>query len=726
VTQAFTPRPVGWNTWDVQFHTATVHLPTGLRLRLGLRAPDGSVTDGFTWRRGLVRLGHHTADGTYAQAVVSAAETVLDLQFAGGENDVTLAASIDGPAELAVIVDRVDGIGSAAGVTLTPSRYGAELVVDGRSWRLELSARAITVDECEGGGFLLAVPTIGTAPCHARLAPADDTAATPIPDQLEAVRNAALSHRLRSSGWLDDAADAYVRSVTWNSVYAPDLGRVLTPTSRDFVCAERDGFYGRWAIHTWDTFFTGLVASWIDPTYARGIFDQIIDQADENGMLPNRVSDDKGRTDDRSQPPVGALTVLKAYLGSGLGEATRDRSLLTSSYPALRQWHDWWMAARRGPFGLLAWGSDLIPGDPDSATVDRARRESGLDDSPMYDDVSYDPQTRTMDLADVGLNALHIADADALAAIADRIGDTSAAVELRREAETERNRLGDLLWDPERGEYRNRWKSGSFSEHVSPTMLYPLLAGAPTIEQARSLVAGLLMPDVLGGNPPLPSAARNDPSFSTRYWRGRIWAPMVYLAVSGLRHYGFASEARAIVDALLSLFLDEWHRHSHVRENYPVTPGEDVRELSARSDGLMSWGSLLAYLAFQELADPRPAGWRFAHPGTPAELAGLPLGEGSLSIRAADRLIVELDGAPLIDAPPNVVIEEYTRDDRMVSGVAISHGSAASVGVTRPGSTGELVQIDVPEPGVPVPFRLEGAVPSADAPAPKESTTREQ
>ncbi|MFD0476594.1 hypothetical protein ACFQ0B_56445 [Nonomuraea thailandensis] len=125
-----------------------------------------------------------------------------------------------------------------------------------------------------------------------------------------------------------------------------------------------------------------MVASTVDREHAREIFGQILPFADAAGMIPNRVSDDKGVTADRSQPPVGALTVRKAYLASGLSDGTRDRELLSGTFAALLAWHNWWPRARRGPHGLLAWGSDPVEGDPGSSTLDRTKRESGLDDSP--------------------------------------------------------------------------------------------------------------------------------------------------------------------------------------------------------------------------------------------------------------------------------------------------------------------------------------------------------
>lgn len=704
MTEHHHPSPVGWNTWDVQHHTGVAHLPTGLRVRFGLIGPDGTVADGFTWRHGLERLGDHAVDGSYAEVTVTALDTSLNLQFVGGPSDeLAVEVVATGAADVLMIVDRMPG--TAAELKITPHATGVELLVDGSPWTLSLSAPPVVLEQ-SANALRVRIPASGSATA-VYVAPAGSpTPATG--ERVRAARQRAASDRLRTSGWLDTAGDAYVRSVTWNTIYAPDIDSVLTPTSRDFVCAEREGFYGRWAVHAWDTFFTGLIAGWVDTSYAQGIFRQILDQADARGMLPNRVSDERGRTDDRSQSPVGGVTVLKAYLGSGLGTATRDQSLLTDNYDDLRRWHKWWLSARRGPFGLLAWGSDPVEGDPDSDNleilIDRTKRE-GLDDSPMYDEVTWDPSTHTQNLADVGLNGLHVADARAVAAIAELLGHDSVARDLRGQATAAAEEVNRLLWAPENGEYRNRWAEGAFSEHVAPTMLYPLLGGVPSREYARSLVDHLLRPDVLGGDPPLPSVARNDPGFNTRYWRGRVWAPMVYLAVEGLRQYSFDDEARTIVRSLLRLFLHEWNAYSHVRENYPIEPGEDVRPLAKRSDGLMSWGSLLAYLAFTELADPRPDGWRFAHPGEPAELADVPLGDGRLTVTAGDDLVVRVDGQLVLRADAHVVVTEYRREPDEVSGVATAQGSAGHVSIAGPRG-GRTRELDLPIPGQPVPFEI--------------------
>ncbi|MFD4509145.1 trehalase family glycosidase [Streptomyces sp. NPDC058457] len=695
-----TPAPAGWNTWDVRTHTGMSRLPSGPRVRFGVLGPGGPVLDGFTWRDGLERLGPHTVDGSYAEVTVRAAGHRLRLEFAGGPGDI-LYVRAESTGRVALSVDALTGIveptgrPGASGRPGAPGRPGAgdlllgTVLAGGIRWTVTASSAA---DRVEGPADALVLAFRGPGTVELRIAPADapGTAARTA-GVLASHRAAADLTRLRSGGWLGAAADALTTAVTWNTVFAPDIGRVLTPTSRDFVCAERKGFYGTWALHAWDTFFTGLVASAVDRDYARGIFEQILPYADESGMIPNRISDDRGRTDDRSQPPVGALTVYQAHLAGGLSPETRDTILLHSTFPALLAWHDWWPRARRGPHGLLAWGSDPVAGDPASATLDRAKRESGLDDSPMYDETRYDPATHTMDLADVGLNALHIADAEALADIAGILGEQATADRLRAEAATARAAADRLLWDAERGGYRNLTAAGTHDPHVSPTMLYALLGGLPDADRGAAMAADLLRPEVLGGVRPLPSVARDDPGFAATYWRGRIWAPMAYLAVRGLRRYGLTELSRPVVGDLLRLFLDEWRAYGHVRENYPAVDGENLTGFEKRSDGLMAWGGLLACLAFGELADARPDGWRFAHPGEPAELRNLPLGEGRLDVRAADRLTVRLEGRVLLDMAPGVVVRGYRRTGDRVTGTAEGTGDL----LVTPPDGGSPVEVDV-------------------------------
>ncbi|MCP2321654.1 hypothetical protein HDA40_000161 [Hamadaea flava] len=662
------PVPQDWNTWDTQYHTAAAHLPSGLRVRAAIVSPDGTVTDGFTWREGLERLGHHTVDGEYAEVTVRAGEALLRLVFTNPAANV-----------LAGLAELLPGTPDGTRVRLIVDKLPEAKPVDLARWQPTLP------EGSELGDGVVTLPGAGGTFTWAPVGVA-------VPEvDFDAARTAAESRAIGSSGWLGRSAEGYQRALTWNTVIRTDLARVITPTSRDFVHAGRRGFYGTWALHGWDTFFCGLTATWIDHDYARGIYDQMLEQATDRGMVPNRVSDERGRTDDRSQPPVGAYTVFKSYLSTGLSDETRDATLLSDAYDRLLGWHDWWTQDRVGPLGLLTWGSDPT-NDPKSATVDSTRRESGMDDSPMFDEIQYDPKTHTMDLTDVALNALHAADGEALAAIASRLGRTEDATRLLDELAVTRTALEERFWDEDAGHYRNLRADGSFDIHLAPSMLYPLLAGASTPERARRSVETLLTPELLGGSPPLPSVSRSDPGYNRHYMRGRVWGPVAFLTVEGLRRYGLYEQVARITDELLGMFRVEWEEHSHVHENYFSSPDEDIHPFEARSDFLLSWGNLLAYLAMQQMADARPGGWRFAHPGRAATLTNLNLREGRLSLYADDRLRVALDSLVLVDASPATVVSDYSRSSGLVSAVVSSDGPLR-LGV--PSSAGDTVRVQV-------------------------------
>ena len=128
--------------------------------------------------------------------------------------------------------------------------------------------------------------------------------------------------------------------------------------------------------------------------------------------MPNNSQASGRKSLDRSQPPVGSISVL------GLYERYGERWLLEETFPALLKWNRWWHSARRHG-ALLCWGSNPftpVVGDPRESnqqnTLLGAALESGLDNSPMYDadEVTFDPATHLMCLHDVGLNALYIAD----------------------------------------------------------------------------------------------------------------------------------------------------------------------------------------------------------------------------------------------------------------------------------------------------------------------------
>jgi putative isomerase len=361
-----------------------------------------------------------------------------------------------------------------------------------------------------------------------------------------------------------------------------------------------DNNFGDYVLFPWDTFFCSLLAARRDKDLAYDNVRAVLAEATDRGMLPN-VAGGAGKTLDRSQPPVGAYCVWKLYKQFG------DLDFLAEVYPQLRAWHAFWMVYRDGNGdGLLEWGSDPIPAPVDwwkPHTQQAAKWESGLDNSPMYEDIAFNDAANTLELADVGLSCLYAADAEALADMAEALGKAAEAEAYRAEFHQIAKRINEDLWDEENGIYCNRHWDGRLSERWSPTSFYPLYAGVATPERAERCVREHLMnPDEFWGKWAIPSISRKDPNFPVqKYWQGRVWPPMNFLCYEGLRRYGFHAEADELAEKSAALFLNEWRDEGHIHENYNAITGDgdDVNpdDPEGSSDPIYTWGGLLAYIA---------------------------------------------------------------------------------------------------------------------------------
>jgi hypothetical protein len=412
---------------------------------------------------------------------------------------------------------------------------------------------------------------------------------------LERNRAAHLAH-VATYGDLAEVYTAMQTCLAWDTVYEPEKERVISPVSRRWNIG-----WGGYVLFDWDTYFAALMAALDNPDLAYANAIEITREHTERGFVPNfgSVYDIKSR--DRSQPPVGAMVVREIYRKHG-GEW-----FLREVFDDLLTWNRWWPEDRLDKSGLLCWGSDPYEPIADAHFEvnnvydwQAAAFESGLDNSPMYDDVPFDTETHLMELVDVGLNGMYVMDCEALADIADVLGKTEEAAELRARAATFRDAL-QTLWDEKTGIFLNRrTDTGEVSPSLSPTNFYALLGQAATQAQAERMMAEHFYNRAeFWGEWILPSIARNDPAYPDQsYWRGRIWAPMNLLVYLGLRNYDLPQARADLAEKSQHLLLKEWREYGHVHENYNADTGEgcDVRN----SDGFYHWGGLLGLIAFME------------------------------------------------------------------------------------------------------------------------------
>ncbi len=598
----------GWNTWDTHSVTTQVLLPAAVAIHLGIEHNTTESGNAFL-REALigrlepgaeqVRPGPHAWDGSYTDLQVSWKSDTWRVQTAhDGADLVMLVTPLAGPAHglaptayfsVDMLWNRPGLVGWHNDVIEAQTPSGTT-----RVFCTCMKATAETLPRPDVGGPYYAADL--TAPV------AISTGHRRSLDEVNAIlarEHTAYEASLAPNPKTKPIEDAIETTLGWDTIYEPEQGRVVSPVSRIWSVE-----WGGYVIFDWDTFFAATMASVGDRDLAYADVIETLRTSTSEGFVPNYARAGNWKSFDRSEPPVGSITVL------GLYQKYHDRWLLEDTFPALLRWNEWW-PKHRAIDGYLAWGSDgeNPPGNLDDfsrGTRSGAILESGLDNSPMYDHAIYNPDKHVLEFADVGLMSMYIADCNALATIADLLHRSADAAALRERGAQYRAML-QTLWVPAAGIFLNKdLHTGEFSHRLSPTNFYPLLAHAATAEQAQQMVdRHMLNPAEFWGEWVLPSIARDDPAFRDQnYWRGRIWGPMNYLVYLGLCNYDLPKAQAALASKSYALFLREWKEHRHVHENYNAILGEgdDVKN----SDRFYHWGALLGYVEYlQEARSPR-------------------------------------------------------------------------------------------------------------------------
>jgi len=482
---------------------------------------------------------------------------------------------------------------------------------------------------------------------------------------LEERATAYAARRPAVKGLFEGAPEAIGNSMFWNTLYAASNGLIFPSISRHWASD-----WGGWVVGEWDCFFGSLLTSLEDKAQTVAAIKAILLAQTDTGLVPN-IAAASGITPDRSQPPVGSYVTWKVY------QRIQDRALLEWAYPRLKKWHEWWLRDRGDgqPWrdgnrdGLLEWGSDrgAINSTGGRGFLQAAKWESGMDDSPMYDEATYDPKTYTMNLQDVGLNSLYALDAECLGKIAVILGQEDDAQRLAAEYEHMKQLVRAELWNEQDGIYENRFWDGQFSKHLSPTNFYPMFAGIATPDQAKRMVEEhLLNPKEFWGTYVAPTIARNDPAFPDQdYWRGNIWGPTNYMLYEGITRYGFDKVALEYAQKSYDLFMGDWKTNQHDNEHYRAWGGD------GGGDPHYTWGALLCLVALEQYIDKNPwEGLRFGalHPTANGEFRGVTWDGHAYDVAIGpERTVLSRDGTIRFQANAAVVVRQFQVEPRRLA-----------------------------------------------------------
>ena len=581
----------GWNTWNTRSVLSHVFLPECFTVNLELNdSKSGDILkEALIGRRGKdvenVTPGPHSYNGSYTELTVDWKNIEVNVKTAAeGKNLAIIVTPIKGKESGKLIINPK---------ILWDEKGKVEVAGDGfvfRSNKKELKLYISTKEKISFNDSTITCPLNGKIIVSTYVNKNESEIETLV--NLEGKK---LEKTKKVYGADSSLYDAMQSVLAWDIIYEPTHKIVISPVSRIW----NTGWWNGWVLFDWDTYFASYMYSLDnkDLAYANAI--AVTKNITSAGFVPN-CSAGVGKSEDHSQPPVGSYIVWKIY------EKYKEKWFLEEVFNELLSWNRWW-ESKRDVDGYLCWGSDLEYAEkmPYSLskqihTKQAAMWESGLDNSPMYDEAVFDTENHKLLLADVGLMSMYVLDCQHLSKIAKELGKYDIKNELEKRAEKYSKKLTSL-YNEKSGIFLNKnLKTGKLSHKLSPTLFYPLLTGVASQKQAERMIKEhFYNPDEFWGEWIMPSIARNDSAFKDNdYWRGRIWAPMNFLVYCGMRNYNVPDARKDMVEKSAKLILKSWNGEHHVYENYnSVTgAGDDVRN----SDKFYHWGALIGFIDFIE------------------------------------------------------------------------------------------------------------------------------
>ncbi len=582
----------GWNTWNNPNLMSFVKMPEGLTLRVTYRKKKGGpywVDQAYiagpkvNFQEKIIPVAH-AYDGSYIE---------MNLQWAGMKANIRSAR--DG--EDVVILIRPDSIPESphflvleSGILWNQS-FGC-ISRKGNQIEAKLASGNIIVHSVQEALNLNFPLSVAHLTFRSDIENAFYTGKERSLDEIKAIVERE-KHKFESGkdkyNELAEAYEAMQSVLSWNLFYDAQNKRAITSVSRVWNEA-----WGGYIIFDWDTYFAALMLSVDQKELAYSNAIAITSSITEKGFIPNVDASFGVKSFDRSQPPVGSMVCKLIF------DRYQEKWFLEEIYDKLLTWNRW-RDKNRNNQGFLSWGSDPHPKGMDHPnSKGAAMLESGLDNSPLFEEAGYNTKNHTLELADTGLMGLYVADCNYLSEIAAILGKDADASELKKRSAQYGKKLMEL-WDDKTGIFRDKYTDrNEFSKHLAPTNFYPLLAHVATQEQAERMIKEHFMnPNEFYGDWMIPSIARNDPAFrDNSYWRGRIWAPMNFLVYMSLRNYNLPEARKMLVDKSLQLIQKEWRQNRHVYENYNSVTG--VGGDVGNSDAFYSWGGLLGFIPLME------------------------------------------------------------------------------------------------------------------------------
>jgi len=402
----------------------------------------------------------------------------------------------------------------------------------------------------------------------------------------------------KTKKWLKQRAHELLKANTRKG-YSPWAGRKYF-----YIAPSLKNYPYQWY---WDSCFHAIVSSHFSERLPKKEIINLLSAMGDDGFLPHYIlwaghehhttMDFLGHltpfmeiryfasphTSSLTQPPVLALAIEKIM------DMHPDKVFLSEVLSFLKKHYRWWKRER----------------DPDNDNLVSiiAPVESGLDNSPKYDDVlrlgekdSLDArlalwtllhryhelhwnrkaifESGLFDVEDVLVNCIYAHGLRALARLCSRLADPEAA-EFSGLADSVEEAILSRCWNEEKQAFFDLvGPDERQAEVLTCSSLMPLILDNIDAGKRKALVEShLANPDEFNLDYPVPSVAKSERSFhpapSMLLWRGPTWVNINWFLTKGLRKHGYHQRAEHIVERTVAMI-----QKSGFREYYNPLTGE--------------------------------------------------------------------------------------------------------------------------------------------------------
>jgi alpha,alpha-trehalase len=200
----------------------------------------------------------------------------------------------------------------------------------------------------------------------------------------------------------------------------------------------------------------------------------------------------------------------------------------------------------------------------------RAAAESGWDfGSRWFGDGRTRATIDTTEIVPVDLNSLLFGLENAIRAGCERSADKACAREFAERAAIRHRAIDHYLWDADQGAYLDyHWTTGMRMPRVSAATLYPLFVSLASKPQAAA-VANLAARELLKAGGIVTTTLDTGQQWDAP----NGWAPLQWIAISGLRDYGQAPLAATIACRWMANVNELYRQSGKLVEKYNVVIG---------------------------------------------------------------------------------------------------------------------------------------------------------